>query len=603
MLVALEVLYQKFNNGTLFIVVPSTGYTKYSWLFLPTAAMACLSLAYGAMDSAARTLHQYRQLRFERQHGLNSLEYDPTAAVSPVALWHAARRRQFELSAIILTSILGPFLAIVASGLYAAPAVNQKHDVSVAIETWFEFDDAVSIGPFRPVYPYVGVDSLSSQAVLFNNVSYPPGTYDTLSFATLNATQLQGFGAVAAKSNLTAVLNVRLPAARGQMNCTVYAYESFNRSRPDPYGFNRSDPDPYRLVIDPPPGCTRPDGGYVLPPGDYEQIELQRDYKLWAQANYSYAYYAHLAIPSWVSVHPNTEIGNRDPWQTNPYFVCADGAQHLFAMVARPQRVVQTMHCMPYIEKLEVDVTLDLRDLSVLPSTPPREVPESARPWGDTNQTRNSVQLGKLFTATLSFDESSIDAFFFALIQGEGGTPVKELLPQGNSTDVLLGKMNRLYQRMIAQSLHANFRRPSTSIPVAGHQGRPAPGDMSSRTRMGSVTDGSQLRLTQSLYSTRGLQALLVAMMLCAGVSIVLERRHDGKTTRILPMDPGPLAAKMALLAGSRFVERLRQGGEDQEHLLEGEILALRWWDPVERGGRKRYGIDIQLSPSIALDS
>lgn len=121
----------------------------------------------------------------------------------------------------------------------------------------------------------------------------------------------------------------------------------------------------------------------------------------------------------------------------------------------------------------------------------------------------------------------------------------------------------------------------------------------------GTINDNARLRLVQNAVSTRIIEGLLAAMLICGAIACVLEGN-----TRILPKDPGSIAARMSLLADAEIwgnqdvIDELRDveaKGQKREDLFKGWVFRMGWWDGkgdcvdegVEGTGRKkRFGID-----------
>jgi len=584
---ALEVSHQMSNPDTGLSYSSATGpYSRYAWLFLPTAIMTCLSSTYGAMDSAIKMLAPYHRLRKDRKKDFETLRYDPLGDLSVTAIWRATKGRDFDLSAIIITSILGPFLAIIASGLFTETTVADSQDVVVGIQTWFEIREPES-------NPSLGLDTVSTRAILFNNMSYPSGTHDGFSLATLNLTQLSSFqqaitptGAFNSSSPPSPILKVRLPAVRGQLNCTMHDLVDLCPDRGP------------CLAIRPPNGCAPPQGiwdsSFIGPESLAATDELELYIRLQNQftgyRGFFSAYFFADIEPQWVIYNATSHKYKIFTSSLGPFETCDGGALHLFAIVGSVSKP-NIYYCLPYLESLYIDVVLDLKGMVILPFNTPREIPElAAHHWGDANTSLNSVTLGYIRQGyndpTSAMDSSLSDEFFKALAQSEGGVSLSKLLYESsnihnntntNADNRLLQSMNRLYQRMVAQTLHFNFRRSLSDIPqhtaATDHSGK-EPGKY--LVRQGSTVNGtivsssSTIRFTQSVYSTRVLQGLLSTMVICVVVSIVLERRRYGCNPNELPLDPGSLAARMVLLGGIQVLERLPEGdipaGNGHEH-------------------------------------
>jgi hypothetical protein len=109
------------------------------------------------------------------------------------------------------------------------------------------------------------------------------------------------------------------------------------------------------------------------------------------------------------------------------------------------------------------------------------------------------------------------------------------------------------------------------------------------------TTDFSSSRLQQNVVSTRILQALLIAMLVCGVVSILTLNPKN-----ILPKNPCSIAAQASLVAGSSMVADLPaqaqwMGDEEFDALFMGRRYAMGWSEGVQ--GQGRFGVDVDLRP------
>ncbi|OHW92192.1 hypothetical protein CSPAE12_09203 [Colletotrichum incanum] len=241
--VTLEVLLQYSLKHGGVASVSMEGYMKYGWLFLPPLVMGSLALAYNTVDTTNRLLHPFQQLRDARSPNFLAIRYDPLGKLTATAIAHAIKCRYFALAAGMFTSLLGPILTIAASGLYSVSLVPGIQRTEVSLTGWFDVSTASlnhSMYIANPVPNYT--DAAMSQAILFNNVSYMKGTYESFAFPRMelppHLTENAKDNASTNESSRSSSLTVRLSAVRGQLNCTKYfsarGQQYFNRTHP-PY--------------------------------------------------------------------------------------------------------------------------------------------------------------------------------------------------------------------------------------------------------------------------------------------------------------------------------------------------------------------------------
>jgi len=113
-------------------------------------------------------------------------------------------------------------------------------------------------------------------------------------------------------------------------------------------------------------------------------------------------------------------------------------------------------------------------------------------------------------------------------------------------------------------------------------------------------TSYSTYRLRQNLISTRILQGLLIAMIVCALVTLLtIDLRN------ILPKNPCSIAAQTSLVAGSQMmrdlpVEAQWLSDKEFEKLFEGGRYRMGW---SGEGAEERFGIDADARPRLQEES
>jgi hypothetical protein len=110
-----------------------------------------------------------------------------------------------------------------------------------------------------------------------------------------------------------------------------------------------------------------------------------------------------------------------------------------------------------------------------------------------------------------------------------------------------------------------------------------------------TTTDYATFRLRQNLISTRILQGLLIAMTICALISLFTINPK-----KVLPKNPCSIAAQASLVAGSLMMDQLQPEAQwmiEKEFiaLFEGNRYSMGWSEEVE--GQGRFGVDIDMRP------
>ncbi|TPX12840.1 uncharacterized protein E0L32_006720 [Thyridium curvatum] len=646
---ALEALYQTSIKNRGLLQVSTEGYAKYGWLFLPTLTMALVAISYTTIDFAARTLHPYRELRRLKENNVDTMVYDPFARTTLLAVPHALGRRYVALSAAMITSVLGPLLTIAASGLFTPTFVPATQNMTLKLDRWFDISNSALLENKYALKGATGgtpADVVVNQAIQYNNLSYSQWTYDEFAFASINPDTFRGQD----MSNRT--LEARLPAARAQLNCTPIEAQK-TTFQANGLGFY--------IPITAPPGCKAHED-----PANTTLFVTNQNV-----ATPDDGFFAH-----WASVFGSIPQDLLDLFSgaldiRTPYSACGDDTQHLFFIYGHQTGNVTddltVLHCMPYVEALLVDVSLRLPSLEIDDQTspPPRAVEGTARPFDRVNATADSIPFP--FPATGQVTGRKLDAFFTMATVGRDGTPLGQLMGRDNAGR-MLRTMNHLFAQLCAQTLGLVYRVPMAAVgatsTAASARRRQEGGNLPSSSsnpltaaaaaesvpgadlpRAAAATGtllGGATRLEQSSVSTRILEGLLLGMAVAAAASFAL-----GGGVRVLPKNPGSLAARMSLLADSELVERLRDGrvvwgggdgrrggasttrsGEEQEEKqgsgsgskgdgkrkaysrvrvvedgeekgcdsLENLSYGLTWWAAGSsrkgKGGKNRYGID-----------
>lgn len=559
--IAIEVLYHYSWKHRGLASVDPNGYTRYLWLYIPGLVMTTIGIIFKTLDSAARLLGPFLELH-KGTLSTKVMFNDHFNKVTALALVKAMTGGHYVITSTMVATLVGSILTIVTSGLYTPRLVPRIDVTPLTLHSWFDLAAASSSETDEAA-------SMSS-LIQYNNLSFPLWTFDEVVLPTFHAVD---------DARLDGPFRVRVPILRARMNCTVYDYY-INRNlvqlgtyqissgySTESAGIGTSEN--MVVVVDPPAGCVVKDANGTIK----HSVSLLSSEGAYAEEPY---YFAGSA----------TEVDS----QQRPGDQCefSDGRQHLWWMVGHQTQNItdelSLLYCAPYVEALYSDVTISLPGYSI--TTEP-DLQEN----GPTLMMTSSS--GALTTSVDNpgASVSGLDDFFIALTQGYQGVPLQELVGSGN-TETLLVKMEHLYRQLVAQNIHFEYRSPISSDNSSG-----VPGlddflaDALDPSFNGTVVDSTQYRLSQSVISTRILEVALLLMSICAVISWIFT-----PSKRILPRDPGSIAAKMSLFAGSELLEKLAEESAHVDNkrfkqILEGYTLSLGWWDVGE--GKKRYGIDI----------
>lgn len=579
LIAVLETLFQLSVRKTGIAAVSTEGYTKLVWAFAPGATMSLLGLAYSSLDFSTRILLPYQMLR-KGLRDLRPMTHDPFGSVPLVLIVEAFKERQTALVATLSTVILTFMLTIAASGLYTPQSVPLCLNTSLNLDTWFNFNDHnTSLGTLRVAGQPIDIANI----IQYENVPFPQWTHNDLSFPTLSMAPDQK----AQFSNKTVALTARIPAARTRMNCSLLAYyrdqDLSVTSRELDYGAEFTPPLPCAGNLE---NGTRLSTPINL---DFSKLGSLRPQYV-AQAIYT------------TSRSLVAEPFDRHEWRPFGDF-CDDGRRHFWYMVGQKTDNsfpnTSLIHCMPYVEVLLVDTVFTAPAFQIDEAAPPSPVDASARiaevtdeffldQYSSGSLVETLRASAKIFRPDLEISPY-VDEFFQAILYGADGTPIEDLIGEQNA-DNLISKMERVWNQNMAQAI-----RKYHSPPLDALDASQAPAVEYMNTPMnGTIFDATRLRLMQSPTSTRILEAVLLMIAICAMVSLLLNR-----DMKVLPKDPGSIAAKMSLFADSELIAKVQHiqpwnwDTSTWKDVVEGSLLSLGWWEGDSDSGRRRFGVDI----------
>ncbi|KKY26398.1 hypothetical protein UCDDS831_g01473 [Diplodia seriata] len=239
---------------------------------------------------------------------------------------------------------------------------------------------------------------------------------------------------------------------------------------------------------------------------------------------------------------------------------------------------------MPYLEYVQVNVTLTLPSFQIMDFLMPYTGTET---YGEES---TAVKYGS------TKGNISLDSLFESVVFGYQGIPFEEIYGPQN-VDKLIGALNSRFQELIALELHTDYRIPLNASTLSSPDLPPAVASMLTNIQ-GSIVNDNHMRLFQNAVSTRILEGVLSAMVVCAIIHFILA-----PNTKILPKDPGSIAAKMSLFVDSQMLAQMAEatgepgnGANGRERLrdaFKGQTFSLGWWGGGEGGGTRRFGIDV----------
>jgi hypothetical protein len=579
----LEALFRLSQGSDGIATVSANRYTQYTWLYVPILLIFSLNSLFDAISSTNRTLQPYISMRERPSLASVSTKVDLIHRTTVSALFKAVKSGHLGVIAALAATLLGWTLPIAASSLFAARDVHQT--MTIGLRQKDHFNPSSSLVSSSSVHDnFLPLPGL----ILYNNLSQPRWTYGKYAFPQLDFAQ--------SSVNRTqyptayATLRLELPAIYGVANCTVqqnakWAVDlSGNRTTTDPSG--RIFP-VITLEAKTPEGCPAMpcdlmaslDDFYMANWKSFAQVQSFNNITTFRQGAASYNTSAS-------SYHGGTVLPAHCP---RSVMCTAKGTAHARyvddvpgANTTRPTlNAGKVMHCSPYVEQELVQLELALPGFTMMSSKPPVPVVGTRQFFSETELISNA-NFGwylphKAFVESEGHTAES-DDFFRAVTSTSGGIdPVAIASNDANGMQALNHRIDEIYGMVVAQVYSEKRRFAGLATD-------------SSSDLNGTIIAVTTSRIFQDEASTRIIQVVLAAMIICALGTILFT---DGR--RILPDRPCSIATIAGLLSRSSLLgDRaylLDQDSSCDMDLCEMDVRYSLGW----RGGlRSRwYGVDV----------
>ena len=509
------------NNGL--GSVSGTNYLHYLWSFIPASLMSSIALYFSSVDFSAKVVQPYMRLSRYNVH-LRQFSGHYLSMMPITACWSAIRHKNILIGLTTSTTMIASVLAIVVSGVFSTQNSRTIVPVRSTIMDFFTTrnEGGTYTGGCENEFGTV------AGLVLDSNLTYPKWTYDTLALSSLEMTAQSRIDLGVHQS---ASLNIRTPAVRAVVNCTLY-------NSNDITGKNLTGQIGETIML-PIKGC-----GFFSP---YSQIP---------DGTFGYYWDYTAGVVTTGMLHNCTGFGIT-------WGVVAD------QQVTRVSAAI----CAERYERLEVDVVYSLPDFSIDTLVPP--IPDEATITFPTGiRFNSSSDLSDAFLPTLS-SSGTLDGYFSAIVHGKGGIP-ESALGDPDMDEAVVETFRHVQSVIRAQqySLCARTIIPTNATPTV---------------LTGTATNPSELRLVQNLISTRVLEVLLGVLLL--GM-LSIARLLDTKD--IVPKNPCSIAAVASMLADSRLVDNRNDilpvcaewmSDKELEQHLTGYRFRMGWFGGTHREG------------------
>lgn len=585
----LEVLFQTSEKRQGLTAVETSGYVRYTWVYLPGLVMLAMQLLVGMVSFTSNVFLPYHELRHWPSRAQPTLLNDQLSRLTIHSLVDSIMGGHWAITATATAMLLAPFLTIVASGLYTADPELVTSGATVTIDSVFDFHNvSYAITESAQIFRLPFFTSM----ILQQNLPSPSWTYAGLAYPeiTISPDNIPDSLSTGASLNLT----VLMPALRSSLVCSSIPESGRNVTS----WVEESTPN-MKVQFPVPEGCM-----------DNGETEYVADL-------FGYEGYPSALMDA--MLYNNTQFGC-------PSVLILYGAE---------ESNLKFVTCTKSTQQLQVKTTFELPSYTIV-ATEPDEA--------SAVELVDGVTAAKLLIDAASefVEGSSLNNpyTYFNISDGVTDTILIEAANAANLSieDVVSGTdtapLERTMQR-IWKATFAPYANLIARIPVAAATTvattlssytmytaqesnttitfTPAPNITASTANLtGTLTyPSTSPRLRQDATSTRILEALLAAIALCIAASF-----WGMNTREILPKDPcGGIAAAASLLAGGaqgsslllreEVVPRGAEWMSDRElakrGAFEGRVFSMGWRDDgggeeegVDGGRRRRwFGIDV----------
>ncbi len=510
-LAAFEAVLHLSNQHTGLADVNSDGYLHYVWAYIPALVMVSISLFAGSVDFTTRLLAPYSALK-----AVSS--FDRSIAVSFLtkmalpAIWLASSLRHWSVVLSALAMTISSFLTIIVSGVFSNVIVPWHGDVQLTQYTGFNLSTEAIGDPYNNGTGIAGL-------ILNANMSYPTWTWDELAIVQFRMRdQAAQDDQASSLANFTS-LQYTTRAIRSVLNCTSYSgVQAMNATMiRDLYPINS--------------GLTF---SAALPGSEWCQSwGLSQSLFFGAQTGL-FGFYQDVEnddCPNFVYFWGRTE---------------GQTINHVAAMV-----------CSERVAEVDVNADFIYPSFAINPARPPVQNDSTLKyhfPRGGTTV----INADFLPNVTVPGSTGHLDTFFATLVVGKDGIPFSDL---GDPTqnEKVQDSVKHLHYLIRAQQYAASLRINATdetkSIPVTAR-----------------ATNPNRVRLIQNAPSTRVLEAMLGAIVLCLLIAGLLMDRKD-----VLPKNPCSIAAAASLLADSTILGPDYLGAGQSQWLSDKELEHVFW--------------------------
>ncbi|OAA67927.1 hypothetical protein SPI_00122 [Niveomyces insectorum RCEF 264] len=561
LIAGLEVALRVSSSRGGFTTIGIGGYMHFVWTMVPALVATAIAVFFMVTDFHVRALAPFAKLTQPEGGSIADMTFSLLDRTPFVAVYRSVRTRDVSVAGAAMAVLLATVLPVLTPTLFSAMTIPKASQVRLVTQDYFS-NTTNTPANFSSCTNCADGMALAS-LILDGNLSYPAFTYQDLAFPTLSIIPLIGV-------NETDDLKVTatVPGVRSLMTCRLFAQPDIAVNLTTNYRIGGV-ANPLRIDL---PGEPQP-GTSELLSSTLVLGTAQSPFSFPTGPNQT-ATGAADAAASTIDQDAYFGLGAYRPLQAAngssiAHWVYAWGQLNNANTNQTTVRSISAMACNESMQRVDSTVLFVGSVLTIRPDTPPQPIDSTAAP-SDVALSPNLNYANLVHIATSDL----LDPFFGSLVSSQYAVPVSDL-GNGTATRSGAGTQNNSVAEAIvkqhgiirAQIVNMYGRRPTTA------SSRPADvfpldangtvmgnaTELSFTARLTSVSDG-QRHLLQDAPTTRTLQALLGALLLCSVVSWVAFPGPGN----VLPRPVTSIASVAALLADGNLFGFFGRGPEWQ---------------------------------------
>jgi Protein of unknown function (DUF3433) len=560
LVMALEITLRESSKANGLADVRPSSTDRFAWVFIPTIVLVFVATLFNLLDFDVASIQPYQALKKGNGVARKSVTQVPLRHTAIFRLYSGLLGGYLPAVATALAIIVAPMLTIVVSSLLLFRQVPYSGSVHVMQATWFNT---------TPNPEYLPADAANSlNLIVHGNLTYPKWTYDELVFPNITIQSLTE-SYTGNYFDQAQYLNVVLPAIRGRFNCTPWPITHIHRAKINMgRDFNGSD---IGTLNDTEVGRVVVDGSQLL-------LTLPEEL------------FGNIALADKQTSHYQFSFENVTSRGGSGYSAYETLTPGLIFYGHFKENVLDNFtitSCNPFVELVNVNVTLTLPDYVISTAQPPIVFEDTARFFAPVPPLGNPdfSTLDTDFQVLNATDGNAFTPFFQAMVYGRDGVPAQELMNQSR----LIEASEHLYRVYKAQTMNAYYRIPAATDTEALNA---------------TYLFEQRMRLQQNTLATRLLQCLLSVLLACGMVTYAVIWIDTKGTMRVVPRNPHSIASVACLLVESEILSEkvIPPGAEwwsDKEMkkngLFDGWTFSLGWWrdGKGDSSNESRFGIDV----------